>query len=176
MLLLTYIYPKRGKSMENQVKNKQSVIQFIKFALFSCSAGIIQIGSFTLMNEVLLKTDFIQHLLAENSTAAKLMSNEYGPIYLIALTLSVLWNFTINRKFTFKSAANIPVAMFKVFLFYLVFTPISTILGNYFTKTYANFAAIEYIVLAVTMATNMITEFLYCKFVVYKNQENTATN
>ncbi|MBQ2758466.1 MAG: GtrA family protein [Clostridia bacterium] len=160
--------------MQNDNNKKQNVFQFIKFALFSCSAGIIQIGSFTLLNEVVLKTSFFQNLLAENDTLAKIMTNEYGPVYLIALTLSVIWNFTVNRKFTFKSAANIPVAMLKVFIFYLVFTPVSTLLGNYFTAKFGSVPAIEYIVLAVTMATNMITEFLYCKFVVYKNQENTA--
>lgn len=160
--------------MENEGNKKQNIFQFIKFALFSCSAGIIQIGSFTLLNEVVLKASFFQNLLEGNETLEKIMSNEYGPVYLIALTLSVIWNFTINRRFTFKSAANIPVAMLKVFVFYLVFTPVSTLLGNYFTAKFASVQAIEYIVLALTMATNMITEFLYCKFVVYKNQENTA--
>ncbi len=154
--------------------NKQSVFQFIKFVLFSCSAGIIQIGSFTLLNEVVLNTAFMQQLIAENESFGKIMTNEYGPFYLIALILSVIWNFTFNRKFTFKSAANIPVAMLKVFCFYLVFTPVSTLLGNYFTSEFASVAAIEYIVLGVTMACNMITEYLFCKFVVYRNQENTA--
>lgn len=155
-------------------ENKNNIFQFIKFALFSCSAGIIQIVSFTLMNEVLLKTDFMQNLISSNETFGKIMTNEYGPIYLIALLLSVIWNFTFNRKFTFKSAANIPVAMLKVFGFYLIFTPVSTVLGNYFTSNFADVPAIEYIVLGVTMACNMITEYLFCKFVVYKNQENTA--
>ncbi len=154
--------------------NKKNIFQFIKFALISCSAGIIQIGSFTLMNEVLMKTDFMQNLIASNETFSKIMTNEYGPIYLIALILSVIWNFTINRKYTFKSAANIPVAMLKVFGFYLVFTPVSTLIGNYFTAKFASIAAIEYIVLIITMACNMITEYLFCKFVVYRNQENTA--
>jgi len=154
--------------------NKTNIFQFIKFALFSASAGIIQIVSFTLMNEVLLKTQFMQNLIAENEAFGKIMTNEYGPIYLIALLLSVIWNFTFNRKFTFKSAANIPVAMLKVLGFYVVFTPVSTILGNYFTGKFPDVAAIEYIVLAVTMACNMITEYLFCKFVVYRNQENTA--
>ncbi len=154
--------------------NKTNIFQFIKFALFSASAGIIQIGSFTLMNEVLLKTQFMQNLITENETFGKIMTNEYGPIYLIALLLSVIWNFTFNRKFTFKSAANIPVAMLKVLGFYVVFTPVSTILGNYFTGHFPDVPAIEYIVLAVTMACNMITEYLFCKFVVYRNQENTA--
>ena len=157
---------------ENQ--KKTNIFQFIKFALISCSAGIIQIGSFTLMNEVLMKTDFMQNLISSNETFAKIMMNEYGPIYLIALILSVVWNFTINRKYTFKSAANIPVAMLKVFGFYLVFTPVSTLLGNYFTAKFASISAIEYIVLIITMACNMITEYLFCKFVVYRNQENTA--
>lgn len=160
--------------MSDEVNKKQNIFQFIKFALFSCSAGIIQVGSFSLLNEVILKTSFFQNILTENETFAKIMSNEYGPVYLIALTLSVVWNFTINRKITFKSAANIPIAMLKVFVFYLIFTPVSTLLGNYFTAKFGTVPAIEYIVLAVTMATNMITEFLYCKFVVYRNQENTA--
>ena len=158
----------------SEKETKKNIFQFVKFALFSCSAGVIQIGSFTLMNEVLLKTDFMQNLIANNEAFGKIMTNEYGPVYLVALTLSVIWNFTFNRKFTFKSAANIPVAMLKVFGFYLVFTPVSTILGNYFTGTFSTIPAIEYIVLVVTMACNMITEYLFCKFVVYRNQENTA--
>lgn len=160
--------------MADTKESKGSILQFIKFVLFSCSAGIIQIGSFTLMNEVLLNTEFMQNLISSNETFAKVMTNEYGPFYLIALTLSVLWNFTFNRKFTFKSAANIPIAMLKVFLFYLVFTPVSTVLGNYFTAKFASVGAIEYIVLGVTMLCNMVTEYLFCKFVVYRNQENTA--
>lgn len=158
----------------SEKQSQKSIFQFIKFALFSCSAGIIQIGSFTFMNEVLLKTDFMQNLIGSNEAFAKIMTNEYGPVYLVALALSVIWNFTFNRKFTFKSAANIPVAMLKVFGFYLVFTPVSTLLGNYFTAKFPSTPAIEYIVLGVTMACNMITEYLFCKFVVYKNQENTA--
>lgn len=155
-------------------KNGKNVKQFIKFALLSCSAGAIQIGSFTLMNEVLVKTDFIQNLMANHETFARIMQNEYGPMYLIALILSVIWNFTLNRKFTFKSAANVPIAMLKIFGYYLVFTPVSTIIGNYFTAKYAGVPAVEYIVLILTMLVNMITEFLFSKFVVYKNQEGTA--
>ena len=153
---------------------KKNVRQFIKFALFSCSAGAIQLGSFTLMNEVLLKTEWLQRMMAEHPGFQRIMQNEYGPIYLIALILSVVWNFTVNRKFTFKSAANVPVAMLKVFGYYLVFTPVSTALGNYFTARFASTPAIEYVVLGVTMVTNMVTEFLFCKFVVYRNSENTA--
>lgn len=129
--------------------NKASVWQAVKFALFSASAGIIQIGSFTLLNELTVLP--------------------YWPAYLISLILSIVWNFTLNRRFTFKSAANVPIAMLKVFGFYLVFTPLSTWLGQLAENAGVN----EYIVLAVTMLANFILEFLFCKFVVYRNQENT---
>lgn len=160
--------------MSDETKSKGGVWQFIKFALFSASAGIIQILSFTLMSEVIIKLPFLQNLMETNRTFSKIMSNEYGPMYLIALLLSVIWNFTFNRKFTFKSAANVPIAMLKVLAFYCVFTPVSTLLGNYFTAKYAYVTAINYIVLACTMACNMTTEFLYDKFVVFKGSENTA--
>ena len=141
-----------------------NVLQAIKFALFSASAGIIQVGSFALLNELVLP-----NINIENEKIMAILSAEYGVCYLIALILSVLWNFTFNRRFTFKSAANIPVAMAKVFGFYLVFTPVSTWLGNTATNGGVN----EYIVLALTMLSNMILEYLFCKFGVYKNQENT---
>ena len=141
-----------------------NVLQAIKFALFSASAGIIQVGSFALLNELVLPNINIQ-----NEKIMAILSAEYGVCYLIALILSVLWIFTFNRRFTFKSAANIPVAMAKVFGFYLIFTPVSTWLGNTATNGGVN----EYIVLAVTMLSNMVLEYLFCKFVVYKNQENT---
>lgn len=127
----------------------KSIWQAIKFTLFSASAGIIQVGSFTLLHEWL-------HMV-------------YWPAYLISLLLSIVWNFTLNRRYTFKSAANVPVAMAKVLGFYAVFTPLSTWLGHLADTAGVN----EYIVLAVTMIANFITEFLFCKFVVYRHQEDT---
>ena len=123
--------------------------RIVKFTIFSASAGGIQIASFSLLYE--------------------LTSWHYWPAYLISLLLSIAWNFTLNRKFTFKSAANIPVAMAKLFGFYAVFTPVSTWLGHITEQAGVN----EYIILAVTMLSNFILEFAFCKFVIYKNQENT---
>lgn len=141
-----------------------NVLQAIKFALFSASAGIIQVGAFTLLNEVI-----VPNLNIRNESLLKILSAEYGVCYLIALVLSVLWNFTFNRRYTFRSAANVPIAMAKIAGFYLIFTPVSTILGELATGKGIN----EYIVLALTMASNFVLEFLFCKFVVYRNQENT---
>lgn len=124
-----------------------NVIQAIEFTIFSVSAGIIQVLSFTLLNE--------------------LLTWSYWPSYLISLVLSILWNFTLNRKFTFKSANNVPIAMLKVFGFYMVFTPLSTWLGQLAENAHVN----DYIILAVTMISNFILEFLFCKFVVYKNDK-----
>ena len=129
---------------------KSSVWQVIKFTLFSISAGVIQIASFTLINE--------------------LLHWAYWPAYLTSLVLSVLWNFTLNRRYTFQSAANVPVAMAKVFGYYLVFTPLSTWLGALAEGAGVN----EYIVLAVTMILNFVLEFLFCRIFVYRN--NMYTN
>ena len=155
--------------MKKQSNNMKSMVQFIKFVLFSASAGIIQVLVFTLLNEVVIKLPFIQNAMENSETFAKIMTNEYGPIYLIALLTSVLWNFTFNRKFTFKSAANIPIAMLKVLGFYAVFTPVSTLLGNYFTAEYANISSINYIVLGCTMIANFLSEFIYDKFIVFND-------
>ena len=129
--------------------NKNNVLQMIKFTLFSISAGVIQVGSFTVFNEVFRWS--------------------YWPGYLISLILSIVWNFTFNRRYTFKSAVNIPVAMAKLFGFYAVFTPLSTWGGHLAENAGVN----DYIILIVTMLINFIAEFLFCKLIIYKNQENT---
>ena len=128
---------------------KAEMIRFLKFVLFSISAGLIQIVSFTIMNEV--------------------VKMKYWPAYLIALTLSVVWNFTI-RKFTFKSASNVPVAMAKVAAFYVVFTPLSTWWGNALDNLGVN----EYLILIGTMVINFVTEFLFQRFVVFRDSIDTA--
>ena len=128
----------------------ENIVHMVKFFFFSVSAGLIQILSFTILHE--------------------LFNLIYWPAYLIALILSVLWNFTLNRKFTFKSAANVPIAMLKVAAFYAVFTPLSLWWGDSLTDMGWNY----YIVLIGTMVTNFVTEFIYTKYFVYHNQINTA--
>ena len=120
----------------------------VKFSLFSFSAGLIQMGSFALLHE-----------------CANL---GYWPSYLFSLLLSVLWNFTLNRKFTFHSATNIPVAMAKVALYYLIFTPLSTLLGNYLNRT---LLWNEYLVTILNMALNFVTEFLYQRYYVFRSSK-----
>ena len=133
-----------------QSEKKKELIRSLKFLLFSISAGAIQILSFTLLNELL-------HL-------------PYWVSYLIALVLSVIWNFTLNRRFTFRSANNVPVAMLKVAAYYAVFTPLSTLLEKYLTDTVGwN----EYLVTFLNMVINFVTEYLFDTFVVFRGAIDT---
>ena len=133
--------------MENN--KKKELMRTIKFTLFSLSAGMIQIALFELLDKV--------------------FELSYWLAYAPSLIASVVWNFTFNRKFTFKSAANVPIAMAKVFGFYMVFTPLSTWLGSVAESKGGN----DFLILAVTMVANFLLEFLFCKFVVYRGTENT---
>ncbi len=131
---------------------KKEIWRTIKFTLFSISAGLIQTITFTLMEEVF----HLEHWLS----------------YLISLVISVLWNFTLNRKFTFCSANNVPIAMLKVAGFYLVFTPLSTWWTAVLTGP--EFMWNEYLVFVITILTNFVTEYLFQRFVVFAKSLDTA--
>lgn len=130
----------------NLLMKKNELIRTVKYALVAASAGIIQMGTFAIFESVLKTT--------------------YWTGYLISLILSVIWNFTLNRRYTFKSAANIPAAMLKVLAYYAVFTPLSTLLGNYLAETVGWNG---YVVEIICMLLNFITEFLFQRFVVFRN-------
>jgi len=127
----------------------KELIRFIKFAFISASAGLVEIGSFALFNE--------------------LIHWPYWLSYMIALILSVLWNFTLNRKYTFQSATDIPSAMLKVALFYVVFVPGSTWLEHVLTAAGIN----EYLVTIVNMLLNFVLEFLYQRYYVFRDSIDT---
>ena len=129
---------------------KKELLRSLKFLAFSVSAGVIEIAAFTLLNEC--------------------SGWSYWPCYLIALVLSVLWNFTLNRRYTFQSANNIPAAMAKVAVFYCVFTPVSTVLGNYLAE---GLLWNEYLVTILNMAANFVLEFLYDRFFVFRDSLDT---
>ncbi len=130
--------------------NKQSIWQAVKYALFSASAGIIQEVSFILLYNVLFQ------------------ESVYGLCYLVSLVLSILWNFTLNRKYTFQSANNVPIAMLKVAGFYLVFTPTSWWLGQVAVNGGWNGNLVQIL----TMLCNFVLEFLFFKYVVFRKSKN----
>ena len=129
------------------MKKSKEWVRVLKFVLFSASAGLIQIVSFTLLNE--------------------LLAWKYWPCYLISLLLSILWNFTFNRRYTFRSDANITRAMLLVLAFYAVFTPITTVLGNWLAE---DMLWNEYLVTGINMGLNLTLEYLYQRYVVYRNR------
>ena len=133
-----------------KAERKKELLRSLKFLMFSVSAGIIQIVTFTLLNELV-------HL-------------PYWASYLVALVLSVIWNFTLNRRFTFRSANNVPVAMLKVAAYYAVFTPLSTLLEKYLTDA-AGWN--EYLVTFLNMVLNFVTEYLFDTFVVFRGAIDT---
>ncbi len=141
----------KEKKELSPAEKKKEVFRAIKFTLCSISAGVIQYGSFTLLT------------FAFDSW-------QYWVRYLISLILSVLWNFTLNRKFTFQSANNVPVAMLKVAAFYAVFTPVTTVLGHYLTTT---LLWNEFLVELLIMVFNFITEYIYDRFVVFGKSIDT---
>lgn len=126
---------------------KKELIQVLKFTLFSASAGIIELVSFALLDAF---TPW-----------------SYWPCYLIALVLSVLWSFTLNRNFTFHSASNVPVAMLKVAAFYALFTPASTIFGSYLADTLLWNGTL---VTVLNMLLNFVLEYLYDRFFVFREE------
>ena len=129
--------------------DRKELLRAVKFTLFSISAGAIEIVSFSLLTELTVLP--------------------YWPCYLIALVLSVLWNFTFNRRYTFRSAGNVPKAMALVAAYYCVFTPLSTLGGNFL----ANLGWNEYLVTGLNMVVNFVTEFLYDKYVVFRGTVDT---
>jgi putative flippase GtrA len=136
---------------QEKLTGKENITQVTKFVLFSISAGIIQVIVFTLMLELL-------HI-------------PYWGSYLTALIASVVYNFTVNRRFTFKSANNIPLAMTQLGIYYAIFTPLSTWGGD----VLVGLGWLEYLVLALTMVTNLVTEFCVNRFIIYRNSMNTRT-
>ena len=130
---------------EEAKKNRSELTRTAKFVLFSVSAGVIEMASFALL--------------------AGLKVFDPTVCSIIALVLSVIWNFTLNREFTFQAANNVPVAMLKVAAYYAVFTPlVSGLFFDYLVKTCGwN----DILAKGLTMAINFVTEYLYDRFVVF---------
>lgn len=139
---------------EQKAVRKKEILRTLKYAACAVSAGVIQMASFELLQ------------LATSYQAIFWWMN-----YLISLTLSVIWNFTFNRKFTFQSANNVPIAMLKVVAYYIVFTPISVCFGQMYLVDVLgwNGTVIE----IVMMILNFVTEFLYQRFFVFKDSIDT---
>ena len=135
-------------------ESKKEFLRSVKFIMFSVSAGVIQIVSYALIFELLKQAEWVA--------------------YIVSLTLSVLWNFTLNRKYTFKSAANVPIAMVKVAVFYLIFAPLSTLFTALLTEQKYNIMWNAYVVEILMMLLNFVTEYFYQRYFVFGKSLDTA--
>ena len=133
-------------------EKKKELIRTVKFVLFSASAAVIELASYAIFFDLIHFEEWLAHLLS--------------------LILSVLWNFTLNRKFTFCSANNVPIAMLKVAGFYLLFTPLSTWWTAVLTGPKVGWNA--YVVLVMTMLINFVTEYLFDRFFVFGKSIDSA--
>lgn len=146
--------------MEQQRKmDKKEILRALKFLLVSVSAGIIQIGVYS----------FLYYVVFSGTDDTAQFVVQHWVSYLISLVLSVVWNFTINRRYTFKSANNVPIAMVKVACFYVVFTPLST----WWNAALAALGWHNLLLEGGTMIINFIAEFIYQRFYVFKNSLDT---
>ena len=136
-------------------EKRKELWRAIKYIFFTCSAGLIEFGSFSLL--VLIPYFAIKQ-------------NYWMPA-LISLTLSVIWNFGINRKFTFKSANNITVALLKVAGYYAVFAPLSIWLAQMYLVDQLGWN--EFLVKGGVMFVNFVTEFAFMRFVVFGKSLDT---
>lgn len=169
---ILYDYSQKHAQVLAKRAKRKGVVQFIKYALCAASAGIIQIVLFSILQTVLPKDMGNIHFIVEDMQLGTFIATT------VALCASILWNFTFNRKFTFKDAGNVPLAMFLAFLFYVPFYPfqtwyvhtIKTLLSHHINVDGAGIIAE-----ASVMAINFALEFIWQKFVVFRKPKDKKT-
>jgi len=173
---------KKEKSFKEKLKEtdkkNNSAWQFFKFLLCAASAGIIQFVTFTILQTIFKKTGTDQTL----GTMWFFQDGYLKTTFIAttcALVLSILWNFTLNRKFTFKAANNLPLAMVLAFCFYIPFYPfqtwyVGTIEQELFKYTTTNAIWPGLIAEGTVMIINFVLEFLWQKFVVFRKPKRKS--
>ena len=152
------------------VKHKE-LWRAIKFTLFSISAGAIQA-----ISSLLLKLVILDRIIDEGATMTFIIEQPTSTFIAdtVGLALSVIWNFTFNRKFTFKAASNVPVAMLLAFLFYVPFYPFQIWYVAMVEHGLESIGGWGYVIgLGTCMIINFVLEFLWQKFVVFRGKVDT---
>ena len=152
---------------------KKELWRAIKFTLFSISAGVIQAVS-----SLLLKLVILDRVMDPNATIIFIDPKPQPTSTFIAdtvgLALSVIWNFTFNRKFTFKAASNVPIAMLLAFLFYVPFYPFQIWYVAMVERNLSSIGEWGFVIgLGTCMVVNFVLEFLWQKFVVFRGKVDT---
>lgn len=154
-------------------KKKENFIQVLKYTLCAGSAGVIEAASFALLIWLLGLT--VKD--SQSFTNINFLGSEMNWIQIVAqmvsLALSVVWNFTLNRKFTFQSNANVPKVLALAFAFYIPFYPASTLFVGWFAAYLTGAGAIVvagYLPKALAMIANFVLEFVWQKFFVFRDK------
>ena len=151
--------------------NKKELWRAVKFTLFSISAGAIQA-----ISSLLLKLVILDRVMNPNATMTFIIKQPTSTFIAdtVGLALSVLWNFTFNRKFTFKAANNVPLAMLLAFVFYIPFYPFQIWYVPMVEQGLASIGGWGYVIgLGTCMIINFVLEFLWQKFVVFRGKVDT---
>lgn len=169
---ILFDYSVKKKEYDEKRAKRQEKLQFVKYALCAASAGIIQFLTFTILQAVIPDNGQTMHFIVENMSVVTFSATT------VALCLSILWNFTLNRKFTFKDAGNVPKAMVLAFIFYIPFYPFQTWYVHTIKELLGasiNIDAAGIIAEGTVMIMNFILEFLWQKFVVFRKKKPTQT-
>ena len=148
-------------------EKRKTLFQIIKYAICTASAGLIEFITFT----ILTKTPILSSMANEKVWFFTENNLAWFVATAIALFLSIVWNFTINRKFTFKSAGNVPRAMSLAFLFYVPFFPFKLWFNSYMPE---HLGVDSLLIEVITMLINGVLEFCWQKFVIYRKEQDTA--
>lgn len=155
---------------EEKKAKRKTAVQVLKYAVCTASAGILQFVSFTILQAVIPENIGTIYFIVEDMSLATFIATT------IALALSILWNFTINRKFTFKAAGNVARAMILAFLFYVPFYPFQTWYVHTVKMALGNTDAAGLLAEATVMLINGVLEFCWQKFFIYRKEADTAVD
>lgn len=169
------LYETSLKQAEKNAKRekRKGVMQFIKYALCAASAGIIQIVLFSILQAVIPSNGKTIHFIVEDMDLVTFIATT------VALCASILWNFTFNRKFTFKDAGNVPKAMILAFLFYVPFYPFQTWYVHTIKSLLVEAIGTDgagIIAEGTVMIINFALEFMWQKFVVFRKPKDKKEN
>lgn len=169
------LYETSLKQAEKNAKKekRKGVMQFIKYALCAASAGIIQIVMFSILQAVIPSNGKTIHFIVEDMDLVTFVATT------VALCASILWNFTFNRKFTFKDAGNVPKAMILAFLFYVPFYPFQTWYVHTIKSLLVEAIGTDgagIIAEGSVMIINFALEFMWQKFVVFRKPKDKKEN
>lgn len=151
--------------------SKKEVWRGVKFLLFSISAGAIQA-----ISSLLLKLVILDRVIDPEATLTFIIEQPTSTFIAdtVGLALSILWNFTFNRKFTFRAANNVPIAMLLAFVFYVPFYPFQIWYVATIEEQLVNMGSWGFIIgLGTCMIINFVLEFLWQQFVVFRGKVDT---